>query len=192
MPKAPTSEEYLKSVTIGEPRRLTGKIELRDYDPAWPSLYAREEARIRGALGSRALMVEHAGSTSVPGLAAKPIIDIILAVANSGDEPSYVPSLEAAGYVLRIREPDNLQHRMFKGPDTDVNLHVYSQGCFEIERMLRFRNWLRTHDDDRRLYETTKRELAQKDWKFVQNYADAKGAVVTEIMARALGEESKS
>lgn len=192
MPKAPSSEEYLKSVTIGEPKRLTGKIELRDYDPTWSTLFAREEARIRAALGSRALMVEHAGSTSVPGLAAKPIIDIVLAVADSGNEAGYLPALEAAGYVLRIREPDDHQHRMFKGPDTDVNLHVYGQGCPEIQRMLRFRDWLRTHAEDRRLYENTKRELAQKDWTYVQNYADAKGAVVAEIMARAMGEESKS
>lgn len=185
MPKAPSSEEYLKSVTIGEPRRLTGKIELADYDPRWPELYAREEARIRTALGERVLQIEHAGSTSVPGLAAKPIIDIVLVVADSGDEASYLPALEAAGYRLRIREPSEFEHRMFKGPDTDVNLHLYSRGCDEIERMLRFRDWLRTHDEDRALYQNTKRELAQKDWKYVQNYADAKSAVVAEIMARA-------
>src|SRR4051812_6555436 len=100
MPKAPSSEDYLKAVTIGEPKRLTGKIELHDYNPQWPGLYAREAARIREALGARALRLEHAGSTSVPGLPAKPIIDIVLAVAAAGDEASYVPPLEAKGYAL--------------------------------------------------------------------------------------------
>ena len=191
MPKKPADEAYLKSVTIGEPKKLTGKVELRDYDPQWPALFAREEARIRAALGERALQVEHAGSTSVPGLAAKPIIDIVLVVADSGDEATYVPALEARGYVLRIREPEDSEHRMFKGPDTDINLHVYSKGCLEIERMLRFRDWLRMHPDDRDRYASAKHELAQRDWTFMQNYADAKTGVVQEILARAMAPEGK-
>ena len=89
------------------------------------------------------MLLEHTGSTSVPGLAAKPIIDITLAVPDSSDEDAYAPALEAAGYVLRIREPDWHEHRVFKGPDTNVNLHVFSDGCPEIDRMLRFRDWLR-------------------------------------------------
>ena len=123
----------------------------------------------------------------MPGLAAKPIIDITMIVADVTDEPAYVPDLEAAGYVLRIREnePDWYDHRVFKGPDTNVNLHVFSAGCVELERMVGFRDWLRTHDDDRELYERTKRELVTRDWEYVQNYADAKTAVVEEIMARA-------
>jgi GrpB-like predicted nucleotidyltransferase (UPF0157 family) len=189
MSKTPSREEYLKAVTIGEPKKLTGKIELRDYDPQWPALYAREEARIRKALGDGVLRLEHAGSTSVPGLAAKPIIDIVLVVANSADEALYVPALEAKGYVLRIRERHEFEHRMLKGPDTDVNLHVYSAGCIEIDRMLRFRDWLRTHGGDRELYERTKRELAKQDWAFTQNYADAKSEVVQQIMARAMAEK---
>jgi GrpB-like predicted nucleotidyltransferase (UPF0157 family) len=109
----------------------------------------------------------------------------LLIVPNSGDEPAYVPDLEAAGYVLRIREPEWYEHRVFKGPDTDVNLHVFSPGCIEIERMLGFRDWLRTHSEDRERYERTKRELASRQWEFTQNYADAKTAVVEEIIARA-------
>ena len=132
------------------------------------------------------MLVEHTGSTSVPGLAAKPIIDITLAVPDSGDEKSYVPALEAAGYVLRIREPDWFEHRVFKGPDTNVNLHVFSDGCAEIDRMVRFRDWLRTDQADRELYERTKRELAAREWTYVQDYADAKTLVVEEIVARAL------
>ena len=82
------------------------------------------------------LLLEHTGSTSVPGLAAKPIIDMTLAVPDSADEDAYLPELEAAGYVLRIREPDWFEHRVFKGPDTNVNLHVFSDDCPEIDRML--------------------------------------------------------
>lgn len=160
-------------------------IIISEYDPEWPRLYQREERRIRAALGEQVVMLEHVGSTSVPGLAAKPRIDILLVVPDSADEPAYVPPLEAAGYVLRIREPDWYQHRCFKGPDTDVNLHVFSPGCVEIERMVGFRDWLRAHPDDRALYERTKRELTRTQWKYVQNYADAKTAVVEEIIARS-------
>src|SRR5262249_27232018 len=132
---------------------------------------------------------EHTGSTSVPGLAAKPIIDITLVVADSADEPAYVPALEAAGYVLRIREPDWHEHRGLKGPDTIVNLHVFSRGCAEIERMLIFRDRLRSDDAERELYEAVKRELAEKDWEYVQHYADAKSEVVEAIIARARAAE---
>jgi GrpB-like predicted nucleotidyltransferase (UPF0157 family) len=107
-------------------------------------------------------------------------------VPDSADEDAYGPALEAVGYVLRIREPDWFEHRVFKGPDTDVNLHVFSAGCPEIEHMLRFRDRIRENDADRELYERTKRELAAKKWKYVQDYADAKTVVVEEIVARAL------
>lgn len=187
----PTTEERLRAITVGELKPLTGKVQVVDYDPAWPALYAREERRIRAALGETALRVEHAGSTSVPGLAAKPIIDIVLVVPDSSDEQAYLPRLEAAGYVLRIREPDWFEHRMFNGPDTRVNLHVFSAGCPEIDRMLLFRDWLRGNDADRELYQRSKRELAAQDWKYIQQYADAKTAVVNEIVARA-SERGKS
>jgi GrpB-like predicted nucleotidyltransferase (UPF0157 family) len=136
-------------------------------------------------LGERALGIEHTGSTAVPGLAAKPVIDITLAVADSANEAVYVPALAGAGYVLCIREPEWHQHRMFKGPDTDVNLHIFSSGCPEIGRILRFRDWLRTHPKDRELYARTKRALARERWKSVDEYAIAKTAVIEEILARA-------
>lgn len=180
-----TTEADLRAITIGEPKRLTDKIKLVDYDPNWPALFQREAARIREALGARALLIEHVGSTSVPGLIAKPIIDIVVVVKSSANESSYVPALEAKGYVLRIREPGWFEHRMLKGPDTDVNLHVYGGGCDEVEKMLRFRDWLRVNDGDRELYARTKRQLAAQDWAYMQNYADAKTNVVSEIMARA-------
>ena len=188
----PMTEEQIKRVTVGlNQKQLSGKVVLVDYDPAWPHLFVMESERIKSALGRNALAVEHVGSTSVPGLAAKPIIDLLLVVANSADESSYAPALEAAGYVLGIREPEWHEHRMFKGPDTNINLHVFSQGDAEIERMLIFRDWLRENSTDRNLYLKTKQELAQKNWKYVQNYADAKSKEVESIIARARSSRRK-
>jgi GrpB-like predicted nucleotidyltransferase (UPF0157 family) len=184
--RAPSTEEEILAAYVTRPKTLTGQVLIVDYDPEWPQLFAREEARIRAALGERVVLLEHAGSTSVPGLAAKPCIDIVLVVPDSADEPDYVAALEAAGYVLTIREPQWFEHRVFKGPDTNINLHVFSPGCEEVGRMLRFRDWLRGNTADRQLYERTKRELALREWKYMQNYADAKTAVVEQIVARAL------
>lgn len=183
--RPPTTQEQIQASTVGELLPLTAPIEIVDYDPAWPDLFEREVIRVHSILGDRVLLLEHAGSTSVPGLAAKPRIDMVLVVPDSADEPAYVPDLEAGGYVLRIREPEWYQHRVFKGPDTDINLHVFSPGCPEIERMLLFRDHLRRDEADRLLYERTKRELARQAWTYTQNYADAKTAVVEEIIARA-------
>ncbi len=170
---------------LGELVPHNAPIALAEYDPAWPLLFAREANRIRDALGATASVIEHVGSTSVPGLIAKPIIDVLLVVPDSSDEPSYVPAMEAAGYVLRIREPDWFEHRVFKGPDTAINLHVFSAGAAEIDRLLRFRDWLRVTDADRNRYAAVKRELAQRVWRHVQHYADAKTTVVQEILGRA-------
>lgn len=182
---SPMTEEELLAVTVGERKPLNGTITLASYDPAWPALFEREATRIRAALGNSVMLLEHVGSTSVPGLMAKPIVDMVLAVADSADEDAYVPALEKAGYRLRIREPQWHEHRLFKSPDIAGNLHVFSAGCPEIERMLLFRDWLRAHDQERALYEETKRELAGRTWKYTQNYADAKSEVVEGILARA-------
>ena len=190
--KAATTDEYLLAVTVGERKPLNSNIYLAPYDPDWPSQFSRQASHIRDALSEKVLLLEHVGSTSVPGLSAKPIIDIVLAVSNSADEPSYVPPLEERGFVLRIREPDWFEHRLLKAPDIAVNLHVFSAGCDEIDRMLAFRDWLRLHGDDRRLYEETKRELAARTWKDMQNYADAKSELVQDILARALGSTARS
>jgi GrpB-like predicted nucleotidyltransferase (UPF0157 family) len=179
------SEEQMRAAHVGGMQEHNAPIQLMDYSAEWPALFVREATRIRAVLGDRVLMLEHVGSTSVPGLAAKPIIDIILAVADSADEAAYVPAMESAGYVLHIREPEWHQHRLFKGSDTNINLHVYSFGCPEMDKMLVFRDWLRSNDADRELYERTKRELAKQTWKYVQNYADAKTSVVEQIVARA-------
>lgn len=178
-------ERELPETTVGAIQPLTGRVQIHDYDPSWPDIYAREAQRIRDVLGERAVCVEHVGSTSVPGLPAKPIIDIVLEVPDSTDEAEYVPEMERAGYTLRVREPDWFEHRLFKGPDTNINLHVFSAGCAESERMMLFRNWLRESDTDRELYVDAKRELASQDWTYMQQYADAKSDVVAQIMTRA-------
>jgi len=183
----PTSDEELRAAWIGDVPVLGGPVYLADYDPEWPVLYEREAARMRSVLGDRIRRLEHIGSTSVPGIPAKPIVDMLLVLDDSGDEAIYVPDLEAAGYRLVIREPDWHEHRVFKGPDTNINLHVYTLGDVEIDRYLIFRDWLRAHDDERDLYAQTKRELAGRTWKYVQHYADAKGEVVEGIIARAGG-----
>ncbi|MGH3346626.1 MAG: GrpB family protein [Nocardioides sp.] len=172
--------EYLQPPNSGD------AVVLVEYDAAWPDRYAEQEARIREALGECAVEVHHAGSTSVPGLVAKDVIDVVLVVPDPADEPAYAPALEEAGYVFHLREKDWHQHRLFREHSPRVNLHVFGPDCDEVRRMLAFRDHLRTDAADRELYERTKRELARRTWDRVQDYADAKTDVVDAIMARAL------
>jgi GrpB-like predicted nucleotidyltransferase (UPF0157 family) len=183
------ADAEIAAIHVQPPEVVDGPIALVEHDPAWEALYQREAARVRAALGDRVLLIEHVGSTAVPGLAAKPKIDIVLAVTDSSSESNYVRALEAAGYVLRIREPAWYEHRLFGGPDTVINLHIFSHECVEIKRLLRFRDRLRSSEADRLLYESTKRALAQQKWKYTQNYADAKSVVVEEILARVRNPE---
>jgi GrpB-like predicted nucleotidyltransferase (UPF0157 family) len=183
-------EDEILSATVGERQPLNNTIHLAPYDPAWPSLFARLERRIEEALGDGLLLLEHVGSTAVPGLSAKPIIDMVLVVVDSSDEGSYVPPLEKQGFTLRIREPDWYGHRMLKSRGPKGNLHVFSDGCEEIERMILFRDWLRMHAEDRLRYEEKKRELASRTWKYTQNYADAKSKVIDQILTRARRDRS--
>ncbi len=175
---------------IVPPAPFSGRIELVEYDPAWPRQYEAVAARIRSALGDTAIVLEHAGSTSVPGLAAKPVIDVVLGVPDATNEGAYVPALEAAGFEFAIREPEWYEHRLFRGRDPKVNLHTFAADCEEIERMVALRDWLRTHPEDRELYEGEKRRLAEQTWNTVQDYADAKTEVVREIVGRALAANS--
>jgi GrpB-like predicted nucleotidyltransferase (UPF0157 family) len=184
-PSPPVTEEDLVKRTVGPPTRLTGPIPIHDYDPAWPALYAAEESRIRAALGPLALAVEHVGSTAVPGLAAKFLIDIDLIVADPTDEDAYAPALVAAGHMLRVREPDWYEHRLFKGSQPDVNLHVFGPDCDEHLRHLIFRDWLRTRPDDRDRYAAEKRRIARQNLTFMAQYADQKSPVIVEILRRA-------
>jgi GrpB-like predicted nucleotidyltransferase (UPF0157 family) len=169
-----------------QPTRAATSIRIVDYDSRWPAFFEREATKVRAAIGDRARLVEHTGSTSVPGLAAKPIIDMLLVVANSADEMTYVPPLERAGFVFRLREPAWYEHRMFNGPDTPLNLHVFSEGCPEVARILTFRNWLRRDAADRDLYARSKLGLAQQEWASVDDYARAKTTVIEGILARAI------
>jgi GrpB-like predicted nucleotidyltransferase (UPF0157 family) len=168
------------------PRVPAGTIMLVDPDPAWAASFLVEAARIRKAVGGGVVDVHHVGSTSVPGLAAKPILDIVLLVEDSAVEDSYAPALQAAGYSFHVREPHWHEHRLFKAEQPKVNLHVFTAGSCEVVRMLAFRDRLRSHPADRHLYELTKRHLATRRWRYVQDYADAKSAVVNEILRRAL------
>jgi GrpB-like predicted nucleotidyltransferase (UPF0157 family) len=160
-------------------------VVVEPYNPGWPAMFAAERDCIVTALGALAVELHHTGSTSVPGLGAKPIIDITLAVPDSTDEDAYVPALEAAGYAFILREPDWFEHRLLRREPRVVNLHVFSAGCSEIAQMTGFRDWLRANADDRDRYERAKRELAAHDWGEVQDYADAKTDVVHEIKRRA-------
>jgi GrpB-like predicted nucleotidyltransferase (UPF0157 family) len=184
---------------MAQPTNLTliGGIEKReirivDYDPEWSARFRAHAEIIARSLGDVLLRIEHIGSTSVPGLAAKPIIDVLAVVVNSADEASYVPALEAAGYELRVREPDFQEHRMLRTIAKDVHVHVFSPGAPDIGRLLTFRDRLRTNAADRALYEETKRRLAAREWPDMNAYAEAKTEVVERIIAGAIaaGEES--
>ena len=179
----------LSAINVGAPTPLDAQIHLTDYDPAWPNTFEGLAAGIREALGEVVVELHHAGSTSVPSLSAKPVIDIVLVVANSADEASYAPSLEARGWTLRIREQDWFEHRCLRHESPASNLHVFSANCPEVRRMLAFRDRLRTDPSDRELYEQTKRALAARTWAFTQDYADAKSAVVADIMSRSKADE---
>jgi GrpB-like predicted nucleotidyltransferase (UPF0157 family) len=170
--------DYLDRVLVGGRERV--RISVVDYDRGWPERFEGEQARLRSALGPAALSIEHIGSTAVPGLAAKPIVDVLVVVADPEDE-ALVPRLERAGYVLRVREPG---HRMFRTPERDVHVHLWPDGP-EAERHLRFRDRLRASVEDRAAYERLKRELAGRDWDDMNHYADAKSDLIAEILERA-------
>lgn len=154
---------------------------IADYDPAWRERFELERARVRGALGVTALRIEHIGSTAVPGLAAKPIVDLLVTVADPDDDTVIAPALESAGYELRVREPG---HRMFRTPSRDVHVHVLRECDPEVGRHLRFRDRLRSSAEDRRAYEQLKRALAERDWSDMNEYADAKGDLIEAILAK--------
>jgi GrpB-like predicted nucleotidyltransferase (UPF0157 family) len=152
------------------------------HDPTWATRFEVERQRIADALNDRAERIEHVGSTSVGGLAAKPIVDIQVSVADVENEIDYLQPLEAAGYALRVRERG---HRMLRTPQRDVHVHICSAGSDWERRILVFRDWLRRDQADRGLYQSVKLELANRDWKTMNHYANAKGAVIAEIMQRA-------
>ncbi|WP_026124128.1 GrpB family protein [Nocardiopsis baichengensis] len=188
---SPTSESPGRLPVRGEARgshfdRSEERVVLTEYDPKWPYLFQREAERVRETLGDAVLAVEHVGSTAVPGLAAKPCVDVLLLVGDPAEEDAYRPALEKAGYTLHFAEPDFHDHRVFKGPGVTMNLHVFADGA-EPRRMLALRDRLRADAGDRGLYERTKRELAERFRDSVQDYSEAKTGVIEEILSRAPG-----
>ncbi|WP_166503460.1 GrpB family protein [Modestobacter italicus] len=171
---------YLDRVLIGG--REPAQISVVDYDARWPTRFREIAERLRRALTGDVVGVEHIGSTSVPGLAAKPIIDVLLTVADVDDEAAYVPALESAGFLLRVREPG---HRMVRTPTRDVHVHVYEPGRQEVRDYLDLRDWLRVDAADRELYAATKRTLAEQQWDDMNDYADAKTELVHDVLTRA-------
>jgi N-methylhydantoinase B len=174
--RSPGSSEY---VVLSEP---SGTVRVVDYDARWPARFEAERSRISAALGVQARRIEHVGSTSVPGLAAKPVVDVCVSIDDPDDDAAFVPALCGAGYSLLVIEPD---HRMFRPPSRDVHVHLWPVGSDHERRHLLFRDWLRVDADDRDRYESVKRGLAARDWETVQQYTDAKSVVIAEIMARA-------
>ena len=171
-------DTYLDGVLIGG--REHRPIVIADYDPAWPRRFALERERIRTALGAAAIRIEHIGSTSVPGLAAKPIVDVLVTVADPEDDGAFVPALQGAGYVLRVREPG---HRMLRTPARDVQIHVWADDGAEVDRHLTFRDRLRGSPERRREYEQLKRKLAKRDWPDVNHYANAKSPFIESVLS---------
>ncbi|HEX3722504.1 MAG TPA: GrpB family protein [Nitrolancea sp.] len=178
--RAAVDDELLDRVLIGG--RQPTRIVIVDYDPAWPVRYEQERVRIERALRGRALRIEHVGSTSVPGLAAKPIIDILVTLDDVEQDDALISDFEAAGYPLRVHEPG---HRMFRTPERDVHIHVFDDGASDVAHQLLLRERLRRSESDRALYAATKRELAEREWSDMNYYADAKSNVIREILIRA-------
>lgn len=178
-------DAYLDLVLVGG-RRPVDRVVLAEPDPAWADRFAVEAGRVAAALGPAARGVDHVGSTAVPGLAAKPVVDLVVTVADPDDEDAYLPALEAAGYELRVREPG---HRMLRPADGGAHVHVYAQGDPAVSDLLALRDRLRADEEDRRRYEAEKRRLADRPWPDVNHYAEAKSAVIAEILGRARAAE---
>ncbi len=179
-PSTPRRPDVTEVDIIGGPERL--EVELQEYDARWPETFLAHRERIREALGSTAVGIEHIGSTAVPGLAAKPIVDILVTVDDITAEEDYLEPLLAAGYVLRVREP---RHRLVRTPSRDAHVHVYAHDDPAVEDYLLLRDRLRTHPTDRALYEQTKRALLERRWDDMNDYADAKTDVIVGIRTRA-------
>jgi GrpB-like predicted nucleotidyltransferase (UPF0157 family) len=176
--------EQMAAALVGEPPATWQSIIIEDYDPAWADRFAAASSLLGEALSGLILAVEHVGSTSVPGLPAKPIIDIDLLIGDTADESRYLPALEELGYRLVLREPWWYGHRMLVSPAEDVHLHVWPSGAPEPVRHRLFRDWLRAHPADRDLYAATKRRLARDTVHRPGDYSLAKNDVIDDIYVR--------
>jgi GrpB-like predicted nucleotidyltransferase (UPF0157 family) len=171
---------------------VTDTLEIVAYDPRWPAEFAAERTRIAAALGSLALRIDHNGSTSVPGLAAKPVIDIQISVARLAPLEPFEGPLSALGYS-HMPHPDDafapFFHRPERWPHTH-HVHVVQAGGAEERKTLAFRDYLREHDEAAREYEDLKRGLAGRHGAGAaearEAYANAKTDFVVRVTERAL------
>jgi GrpB-like predicted nucleotidyltransferase (UPF0157 family) len=166
----------------------TFSVEVVEPDPTWPDWFGDLAGRIREALGWRAIAVEHVGSTSVPGLPAKPIIDIDLTVADPNEEGAYVPALEEVGFELRVREPWWFGHRVLRATAPNCHLHVFGFDSPELVKHKIFRDWLRGNRAEVDLYARVKREAAAASTaagEHSMQYNARKQHVIREIYDRA-------
>jgi len=176
----------------GESHGRTREYGIVDYDPAWASAYEEEAAAIRGALGDLAERVEHVGSTSVPGLAAKPVIDIQVSVASLRPRSVVVDPLVAIGYRHDI-DPIETQHEyLSKGYDDDaarkVHIHLCESGSGWERRHLAFRDALRSDPEAADSYATLKRRVAAEHPRDIYAYVDGKTGFIRSIESRALAD----
>lgn len=178
-----TDLDQSAAVVVGSSR--SGVVRVVPYEEWWPGSAMALIASIRDALGDRVLELEHVGSTSVPGLAAKPVIDLCLVVADPADEATYVPALESVDLLLHIREPDWDEHRMLTRPDRSVNLHVFGPTATEPPRLVLFRDWLRVHPEDRDAYGALKVDLAARGFDRVMDYNNHKAELVYDLYEKA-------
>ena len=163
-------------------------IELTNPDPEWPRRYDDLAGRIRAVLGWRVLQLEHVGSTAVPGLAAKPVIDIDLTMADPDREQDYIPALETIGFQLVIREPWAYGHRALVTDEPRCNLHVFGFDSPEPVRHRIFRDWLRGNPAERDRYAAAKLQAASAAnaaREHVMQYNARKQQVIREIYHRA-------
>jgi putative glutamine amidotransferase len=171
----------------GEREGRTREYGLAPYDPAWPSRFEEEAARLRAALGAVAVSIDHVGSTAVPGLAAKPIVDIQVSVRSMVPRASYVDPIRALGYRWDL-DPWSDEHEYFSR-DADgtpaFHIHVCPPDSDWERRHLAFRDWLRAHPGDAAAYERLKRELAERHPRDIFAYVDGKTPFIREVEARA-------
>jgi GrpB-like predicted nucleotidyltransferase (UPF0157 family) len=174
-------DEHLREVLVHGPQPVVPVIV--EYDDGWPARFAEHRDRIVAALGARARIVEHIGSTAVPGLAAKDVVDVLVGVDDPDDESAYLPDLEAAGYEVRVREPGHRALRETRG--RRVNVHCCAPGDDEVVRYRLLREHLRAHPEARREYEAAKRALAGREWPDMNHYAEAKGPTIRRLLDEA-------
>jgi putative glutamine amidotransferase len=163
-------------------------------DPSWPKRFEREAERLRGALGDLAVRIDHVGSTAVPGLAAKPIVDIQVSVSSVVPRTDYLEPIRALGYRWAI-DPWPGDHEFFsrdESGDRAYHVHVCAAGSRWERRHLAFRDWLRSHPDDAAAYEQLKRELAERHPRDTHGYTDSKTEFIREIESRAVNERESA